>query len=235
MAESFNWTCPHCGHHTTINQDRFSVEEHRFALGSRYGSQILRTVVISCPNKDCRELTISAAIMSYKVLPSQQVQYGEARENWSLVPRATMKVFPDYVPAPILADYREACLIRTDSPKASATLARRCLQGMIRDFWGVKKDRLVEEIDAIKAKVDTTTWAAIDAVRSIGNIGAHMEKDINVIVDVDPDEAELLIGLLETVLTDWYVARHDRDERMKAIVAVAQAKKAAKSGMNTSP
>ena len=31
-------------------------------------------------------------------------------------------------------------------------------------------------------------WQAIDAVRSIGNIGAHMEKDINLIVDVDPEE-----------------------------------------------
>ena len=34
------------------------------------------------------------------------------------------------------------------------------------------------------------------AVRKVGNIGAHMEKDINVIVDVDPDEAQHLIGLI---------------------------------------
>jgi len=39
--------------------------------------------------------------------------------------------------------------------------------------------------------VDPLTWEAIDAVRKLGNIGAHMEKDINVIVDVDPEEAEL--------------------------------------------
>ena len=38
---------------------------------------------------------------------------------------------------------------------------------------------------------------AIDAVRKIGNIGAHMERDINLIVDIDPNEAAILIGLIE--------------------------------------
>ena len=63
-------------------------------------------------------------------------------------------------------------------------------------------------------------------MRKLGNIGAHMEKDINVIVDVDPNEADLLIGLIETVLREWYVAREDRKARMGAIVAAATAKKA---------
>jgi hypothetical protein len=39
---------------------------------------------------------------------------------------------------------------------------------------------------------------ATEAVRKLGNIGAHMEKDINVTVDVDPNEASLLTGLVET-------------------------------------
>jgi hypothetical protein len=99
---------------------------------------------------------------------------------------------------------------------------------MIRDFHGIKKGRLVDEIDAIKDKVDPSTWAGIDAVRQIGNIGAHMEKDINVIVDVDPKEAQLLINLIETLITDWYVVRHDREARLKALVSVAAAKQDAK-------
>jgi hypothetical protein len=70
--------------------------------------------------------------------------------------------------------------------------------------------------------------AAIDAVRKIGNIGAHMEKDINVIVDVEPKEAQLLIGLIELLVKDWYIAKHNRVERLKEIVAVSQVKEAAK-------
>ncbi len=96
---------------------------------------------------------------------------------------------PDYVPQPVLDDYTEACLIKTLSAKASATLARRALQGMIRNFWGINKPTLAREIDELKDKVDTDTWTAIDSLRHIGNIGAHMEKDIGVIVDVELEEA----------------------------------------------
>jgi len=122
------------------------------------------------------------------------------------------------VPAPIREDYNEAHLILNDSPKAAATLARRALQTCIRDFWGVKdKKNLYQEIEAIKDNIDTATAEAIDAVRSIGNIGAHMEKDINLIVDVEPGEADLLLQLIETVVADWYVARHKRAMRLANI------------------
>jgi hypothetical protein len=106
---------------------------------------------------------------------------------------------------------------------------------MIRNFWGVSKARLVDEIDAIKDQIDATTWEAIDAIRSIGNIGAHMEKDISLIVDVDPDEANLLIGLIEFLLEDWYVTRHDREEHKKKVIALGAAKAAAKAGAPPSP
>jgi hypothetical protein len=58
----------------------------------------------------------------------------ELENEWKLLPESRAKEFPDYVPAAILDDYRQACRIASFSPKASATLARRCLQGMIRDF-----------------------------------------------------------------------------------------------------
>jgi len=142
-----------------------------------------------------------------------------------LVPSSNAKAFPEYIPAAITQDYKEACLIQDLSPKASATLSRRCLQGILRDFWQVKPARLVDEINEIQNKVDHVTWDAIEAVRKLGNIGAHMEKDINVIVDVDPNEAGLLIGLIETLLQEWYVSREERKKRMGAITAAAVNKK----------
>jgi Domain of unknown function (DUF4145) len=154
--------------------------------------------------------------------------------TWRLVPPSNAKVFPSYIPKPILDDYREACLIKDLSPKASATLARRCLQGMIRDYWDVREGRLFDEISAIKDKVDPLTWQAIDAVRSIGNIGAHMEKDINLIIDVDPAEAAQLIWLIERLLHDWYVIRHEREEGLKDIAALAEAKKPSKPTLPSS-
>ena len=106
---------------------------------------------------------------------------------------------------------------------------------MIRDFWGISKARLIDEIAELQGKIEPTPWQAIDAVRGVGNIGAHMEKDINLIVDVDPDEARLLIGLIEFLLKDWYVGRHEREEHMKRVIALGAAKAAAKQGTPPSP
>ena len=141
-----------------------------------------------------------------------------------------MKMMPDYVPGAVIADYKEACLIAALSPKASATLARRCLQGMIRDFWKVKPGRLIDEIAAIKEHVDADAWEAIEAVRSVGNIGAHMENDIDVIVDVEPEEAKLLIGLIESLVDEWYISRHERKSRFSRLADVGAKKLATRKG-----
>jgi hypothetical protein len=99
---------------------------------------------------------------------------------------------------------------------------------MIRDYHGISKARLIDEIEAIKSSVDPLTWMAIDGVRSIGNIGAHMERDINVVVDVDPEEARLLLGLIETLVDDWYITRHEREKRLSRLISVAEDKSAAR-------
>ncbi len=154
---------------------------------------------------------------------------GELVKDWQLMPSSNAKAFPDYIPAPILDDYNEACLIRDLSPKASAILSRRCLQGILRNFWDVKPKRLVDEIESIKERVNPLTWDAIDSVRKIGNIGAHMEKDINVIVDVEPEEAELLLNLIEMLLEDWYILREERKNRLHKIVQTGKQKHADKN------
>ena len=53
-----------------------------------------------------------------------------------------------------------------------------------------------------------------------------MEKDVNNIVDVDPDEAVVLIELAETLFEEWYVERHNREQRFKKLEAIAAEKKA---------
>ena len=158
----------------------------------------------------------------------------EVIKSWRLIPQSDAKVFPDYIPQPIREDYVEACVIRDLSPKASATLSRRCLQGMIRDFWGVSKPKLKGEIEAIKDLVHPQTWEAIDGVRSVGNIGAHMEKEIGLIIDVEPKEAGSLIWLIESLMEEWYIHRHQREQRLSGIVEVAETKERAKRGKKAS-
>jgi hypothetical protein len=108
---------------------------------------------------------------------------------------------------------------------------------MIRDFSGISKKTLDAEIRALRSAIDDGTApryvseesvAAIDSVRTVGNIGAHMEADVNHIVPVDADEAQLLIELVEDLLEDWYVERNRRQTRLKNIAAVAEEKKQAR-------
>jgi len=222
----FLWCCPFCDRNATITQENFMKEDVVFHLNNKHGPRAVRVLVTSCPNPDCREFTLEVELHALlKRGINAEVLDKPILERWALAPRAALKVIPPYVPESVQQDYREAALIKDLSPKASATLARRCLQGMIRDFWKVNARSLYDEIQAIKDRVDPATWEAVDSVRRIGNIGAHMERDINVILDVDPGEAQLLIELIEILIHDWYVVRYDRNQRMLAIQEAA-AKKA---------
>jgi hypothetical protein len=141
------------------------------------------------------------------------------------------KPVPDFVPEEIRKNYEEACLIQNDSPKASAAMSRRCLQGIVRDFWDIpanKRGNLGAEINYILEEIDEDTFESIKAVREVGDIGAHMEKSVDTIVDVEPEETGLLIELIETLISDWYVAKNKRANRNKALQATVAAKRAAK-------
>lgn len=136
-------------------------------------------------------------------------------------PRSIAKRLPDYIPASIIQDYEEACLIADLSPKASATLSRRVLQYMIRDFYNIKDKRtLHQEIEAIENKISASEYNAIMSLKSIGNIGAHPDKneDINIIIDIDPHEAKVLLKLIEHFIESWYVKEHKEKELLNSIV-----------------
>lgn len=231
--EPFNWTCPFCGHKTTITEPNCAFDSKQIdTTKSKFENCTLQWSAIACPNDDCKELYLNVSLHRYGLKNTPVGRQWAALEvfddcDWELRPESRAKPQPDYMPQEIRSTYREACRIMNLSPKASATLSRRCLQGMIRDFWKVNnKPNLYQEIDAVKDQVAPDTWDAIDAVRKVGNIGAHMEKDTNVIVDVDPGEAEILIELIETLFVDWYVDREKRRLRNATIKAVAAQKDA---------
>ncbi|QQN36624.1 DUF4145 domain-containing protein [Rahnella aceris] len=221
-----SWLCPFCNHLSTAEAMVKETSDHTIRE-TFVGLANCSLSSYLCPNPQCKQFVLKATF--YKIEGIGSTRTYMPQESWTLRPQGAFKTFPNYIPAPILADYKEACLIKELSPKASATLSRRCLQGMIRDFWSVKEKNLFEEINAIKEKIPSDVWESIDAVRQIGNIGAHMEKDIDLIIEVNPDEAELLIQLIESLLRDWYIDREQRKQRTSAIIAAAQAKKEQKN------
>lgn len=202
--------CPFCN---MTMVDNYST--HRmFYLPDEHNGPVnkknIRFDFFICPN--CDKTTVFANRPS-----------GDDAFSSVVYPQSIFIHFPDYIPAAIRQDYEEASSIKTLSPKAAATLCRRCLQGMIRDFWGIRKGTLNEEISALKGKIPASQWEVIDAVRKIGNIGAHMEKDVNLIIDIEPDEASKLILLIERLIQAWYVERHTEQELYNDILNINQA------------
>lgn len=211
------YKCPHCGvlfYETPDNtkERRISFLHDQKEFEKLYDFSVIGADIVAtyhyCPS--CREysvqLTSSSELFSFSYPPYTGI------------------TLPDYIPEAIRKDYMEACAIIDSSPKASATLSRRCLQGMIRDFWGVQAGNLAREIDLIKEKIPAEQYRVLNGVRRLGNIGAHMEKDVNLIIDIDPGEAQKLIKLLELLLKDWYIARHDREELYNEIISIDQEK-----------
>ena len=80
----------------------------------------------------------------------------------------------------------------------------------------------------VHSKVPAAQWKAIDGLRRIGNIGAHMDKDVSHIVDIDPGEAQKLIALTELLLRQWYVERYDAEELYDSIASLDASKQDAR-------
>lgn len=231
-----NWTCPYCDRDQVVTDKNFGAFTRRlYQDASPLGKLAFRTFAITCANASCKRLSLRMHLCEWKDEgPNGRDVLGEVHHEWNLLPKSQGKPQPGYIPRQIREDYEEACNIRDLSPKASATLSRRCLQGMIRDFCKISKARLVDEIDELRRQAEAgiavpgvlvDTVSAIDAVRSIGNIGAHMERDIDVIVEIDPGEAQTLIALIELLFREWYVARHQRQDRLAALAKLAGVKK----------
>ena len=238
---AFRWTCPFCNYPQAVTDNFFWFRHlHVEVPPHKKGNLGITTQAIVCANVDCMELSLTIWVAPAKQgLPGNQGPWQQDRTKpvvirRSLLPEGSAKTQPDYIPIAIREDYTEACLIGDLSPKASATLARRCLQGMLRDFCCVKPGRLIDEIKQLETAlgngtapkgVSVDSIEALTAIRQIGNFGAHMEKDVDLVVPVDSDEARELIELIEMLLEDWYVERHKRAQRFDRVVGIAAAKR----------
>lgn len=208
--------CPYCSVAIAVDDLTHTIKHVSFEQYNVYGKEFAPSCIeiefFKCPN--CGQYTINAVGVGSEI---QDV-------NIHIRPVSTARQYPDYVPIAIRQDYEEAYAIINLSPKASATLARRCLQGMIRDFWGIDKNRLVDAIKELKDKVTVDQWEVMDKLRQLGNIGAHMENDINLIVDIDPDETQTLLSVIEFFIEQWYIERHNKDELFNSVLSIAEDK-----------
>ena len=134
---------------------------------------------------------------------------------------------PEEVDQKLAELFTEACLVLSDSARASAALSRRCLQQLLREHAGVSDGRLVAEIDEAIESGDLPSALTTDlhAVRQVGNFAGHPLKDTTTaqILDVEPGEAEWLLDLLEGLFDHYFVKPARADERRAAVNAKLEA------------
>jgi hypothetical protein len=133
----------------------------------------------------------------------------DAESSTLVRPKGTIRPISPEVPEQFAEDYREACVVLPDSPKASAALSRRCLQYLLREVAKVKKSDLADEIQQVidSGKLPSHIAEAIDAIRNIGNFAAHptKSKSTGEIVPVEPGEAEWNLEVLESLFDFYFV------------------------------
>jgi hypothetical protein len=205
--------CPYCLENFHVNwyypifakPDKNWLKEEDNYLGMRF---------CYCPS--CNKLIIQIG----KLITSYQDPWENSINNPSTNPGMyTWKLFkpktisraplPSEVTPEFANDYKEACLIIADSPKASAALSRRCLQNLLREKAHTTKDSLASQIKEVidSKKLSSCLSEGIDAVRNIGNFAAHPIKSKNTgeIVEIEPGEAEWNLNILEGLFDFYFV------------------------------
>lgn len=221
MSE-YLWHCPFCDTDQTVPSEGMQASFSDLIAENAEGPRRLVVKFVVCPNPKCRQFSLDASLHHLTISGSRGYT-GKHLKTWNLIPPSRARSFPVAIPHHVLTDYREACLIIDSSPKAASALARRCLSGMLRDFWNVQPGSLSDELRQIKGTADPLTWEAIESVRNTGLIGPRMESEGAEIQDTEPGEPQLLIGLIETLIQDWYVNRDGRRKRLAEIKQIAGA------------
>ncbi len=183
-------------------------------VGRDSTGRMLRVEAAPCPTCDNWSLQLIA-----RTLYSQTGVDSDPVLIW---PRATNRSScPPEVPADICGDYREACLVLADSPKASAALSRRCLQQILRDGAKVEPGDLIKEIKQVvdSKRLPTTISHNLDVVRHIGNFAAHPTKSQSTgeIIDVELGEAEWNLDVIEALMDVYYVQPIRLNEKRAAL------------------
>ena len=215
MSE-YLWHCPFCNGDQTVTDEGRQAAFADLSIENADGPRRLVTKFVVCPNPACRKFSLTASLHSLEV-SGNRAYTGKHLKTWALVPPSRARSFPVSLPPEVLEDYEEACLTIESSPKVAAALSRHCLSGMLRDFWRVQPGRLGDEFRQVKGSVDPLTWEAIESVRKTGMIGARMDNEGAEILETEPGEAQMLIGLIETLIEDWYVGRQERRKRLEDI------------------
>ena len=216
--------CPHCavmiqpnwckGNINLPSTDEVRPEDYGHVPPGPHFETAWGWAATRCPA--CKKPIINVELMDVDdpVYPLSQVQ------AYPRFPKR--KLVDDAVPESFRADYIEACNVLEISPKASAALSRRVLQGILQD-QDYRSKNLAKQIDSVLVEsgldkiLPRSIRNKIDAVRNFGNFAAHPITELTSLqlIDVEPQEAEWCLEIIEALFDHYYVTPA-RDEENRA-------------------
>jgi hypothetical protein len=225
--QSLCLSCPYCQAYSVMKFDsivrRFEATDGH-GISFRTNEPLLFDLICSCPN--CSDTVFVQAKVHANAVDYhgyEELDESSGAEILSVYPCRTSVNIPPEVPEQYAGDFREALLVLTLSPKASAALSRRVLQHILRDEFGIQSSSLAQEIDAFIKQPGIPSYLidAIDAVRNIGNLAAHplKSKSTGEVIAVEPGEAEWLIEVLLSIFDFKFIQPLKLEERKKHLNA----------------
>ena len=171
----------------------------------------------SCPN--CGKVVVWLARSEETMNNPPGGQRPSGEQQWALArPKASGRPpVPPEVPEEYATDYREACLVIADSPKASAALSRRCLQLMLRKELQAEGRGLFKEIQWTiqHGNLPSSVIELLDVPRKVGNEAAHPTlSDAGLITDIEPWEAKWCLEIIESLYDQLFVLPAKNQERL---------------------
>ena len=198
------------------------------------GRSKLELFAYQCPK--CAQLVVDVAEYSYqtarvKMVPALEgispekmdQRYGFVR-SIQVIPAHSERSCPSQVPVSIASDYREATRIAHLSQKGAATLARRCMQSLLRDKYpampmSVRKQSLNAELEWVLGNggLDSELSKPLKGLKDIGNFGAHpsREDSLTELYELSAKDLEACFALLELLFDELYVKPAGRKEKLR--------------------
>ena len=193
--------CPHC-------RVEFHYKPKSTYIGTDSDGDWILTQAV-CPA--CKKI-ILRLLNGFDVYnqAAQYMNFNHVKKNFFAYPKSSSRQpCPPEVTKKFAEDYTEACLVISDSPKASAALSRRCLQNILREKAKVKHNNLYNEIQEVINSENLPSYIVevIDVVRNIGKFATHPLKSEKTgeIISVELGEAELNLDVLEALFDFYFV------------------------------
>ena len=201
-----NIECPHCLVTVHVGWDRHPRFLNRDII------QDWSIVVTVCPN--CNELIARIVKQIHDTIVIDRFIQPQRRNRPAINSEA--------VPTSLRNDYLEACEVLEVSPKASAVLSRRILQGILK-AQGYESINLYKQITDILNEtgphaLPMSLRDQIDVIRQFGNFSAHpiTEQTTLQVVDIEPGEAEWCLEIIEELFIYYYVEPARRKRQIEA-------------------